>query len=424
MRNIPGDISTKLKEKRQTFDNNSDIRGSVWINRPTTPLTEDIFLEKQKLPISGNLTDVSIAVQHEAYGPDYTAAYVAYIQAGRAKIIRTEPRIKMELHQWTEIDFDEKADRVSIVYNGTMPRRGGYSEFEFITEDLWIFWSDSGILYGRDMTTGVTEELVRHPGLGDISAIRATHSASEDFGLIIFFLLDGEIWYKQYINGEWFDVIQGPSPGNANDWVEITASRTWDYRVILQVRESTGITFNAVTQFMGIGKYSEEHINIRDVDVKSTLTGIDNRYGYETEHISISDVSASSNVWSVLNPTVQHIENTPDELADWGRFLVVSTDVALKFSETKLEVNRFFLRDDRGVIFAPFDVVFSEDLLTMTFEFADFNNARGVCTFGYNPGTITSMADISVEYFDTTFTPANLIPSIIPVPEVEVIWNE
>ena len=138
MRTVSGGLSAKLSQEIQTKANKSAPSSSIWINRPTTPLTNDKFLEKQNV-FSSTPSDIAIAVCHPNFGGGNTKINIAYVLNGVAKVIYATPKVKMRDHIWLDTGFEMAAEYVAIAYDGTMPH-DARSNYEFITEDQpWIF---------------------------------------------------------------------------------------------------------------------------------------------------------------------------------------------------------------------------------------------------------------------------------------------
>ena len=131
MRSISNSILNKLNSRVQAGTNK--LSTSLWVGRPTTPLTEDRFLEKQNVFSSSNITAVDISVCHPQVMIGATYVYIAYVESGIAKVKRAKYREDMADHIWEDVDFQEEAIDVSICFDGTMPKSiSGY--VEFVTE--------------------------------------------------------------------------------------------------------------------------------------------------------------------------------------------------------------------------------------------------------------------------------------------------
>lgn len=428
MRSIPSDIASKLAMTKQTKANSADPSASIWIGRPTTPLTTDVFLEKQAVLTGASITDTSVAVCHPRQGAANTKINIGYIDDGIAKVSTAAVKTKMSNHIWIDSGFSENASAISVAYDGTMPKddRGNV---EFVTETQpWVFWVYNGAMYARKLGSSTTVTLAE-ANCTDVSAIRAMWSevGGFDFGLIVFFLLSGTIYYRQLIDGEWTDaeiVTFGPS-GVA--WTSIAAFRTWDYRVGVQGKTSTGDLYELFTQFMGIGKQTVEHIEISNIDAYGEAIKVTYRDTNEEAYIDAQNMSGSGVIqWglAVYGISAYNIEG---EDSNWGLKVVVVLDHPCNIDSVLGNGGAFILTDENSLNFYSSSVSVSSNGLELTITFGDFNSATGECSISYTPGTITSppiSPSVSMLSWAVAFTPTNLIPPAVDPPVPMEVWNE
>lgn len=437
MRTVPSYISERLNKNIQTRANKSAPSASLWVGRPTTAMVDDAFLERQTVVASANTTDVSIAVCHPRANSGNTRIDIAYISNGAARVLSAVHRHNMSAHIWRDAGFYEKATAVSIAYDGTMPK-STVGNVEFVTGQPWVFWVNDGALYGRILISapysqrsdGVTV-LLAEANCTDVSAIRAMWSSAGgfDFGLVVFFLLRGEIYYRQLIDGVWMDaekVSLGPSitlpdgtVGPGVIWSEIAAFRTWDYRIGVQAKATTGRIYELFTQFMGVGKQLTEHLAV-DVEPKANYVAIDYTDVKSEEHIE-AHVSASGHMTYGLSSVPVAAYNVDDGTGNYGTTIHVKLDHPV--TNVDGNVANFSLADSNGDSYICTDVGCSEDGLTLILTFMDFNQAEDTTlTVEYVPGTIMSPAT-AMESFSYAFAPENLEKVDIPLPEPVKVWN-
>lgn len=417
MRTIPAYISERLNKNIQTRANKSAPSASLWVGRPTTVMVDDTFLERQTV-ISANAKDVSIAVCHPKVNSGNTRIYMAYISDGVARVVSAAHKYKMSAHIWKDAGFSEEATAVSIAYDGTMPK-AIVGDVEFVTEQKpWVFWVNGGALYGQKL--GEETVLLSETNCADVSAIRAMWSSAGgfDFGLVVFFLLSGKLYYRQLIGGVWMDaelVSFGPNV----TWSEIAAFRTWDYRIGVQAKTTDGKIYEMFTQFMGVGKQLTEHLAV-DVEPKANYVAIDYTDVKTEEHIE-AHVSASGCVVYGLSSVPVSARNVDDGTGNYGTTIFVELDYPV--TNVDDSAANFFLADSNGNSYICTDVRGSEDGLTLILTFVDFNQADGTTlTLDYVPGTIMSPAT-AMESFSYTFSPENLEAVDIPAPEPVEAWN-
>jgi hypothetical protein len=247
-----------------------------------------------------------------------------------------------------------------------------------------------------------------------------------DFGLVVFFLLNGQLYYRQLINGEWMDAEVVSFGPDGVKWEALAAFRTWDYRVGVQLKSTDGEFYEMFTQFMGIGKQNAEHIEIGGVKATSNMVEVQYTNTRETEHVELSEVFAGApygGLYSLDMPTITSAHNVEDANGDWGTTVIVTFSNYLVADQVANNYLQFALVDSWGAAYYPNTAALGSDGKTVTLTFEDFNAAYDLCEIQYVPGTVYSMATVLVEATSFSFTPQNLNPPAIPQPEVVSIWN-
>ena len=429
MRNISTTLKSKIDARVQAGDN--ALSASLWVGRPTTPLTEDRFLEKQTILSSSNITKTSIAVCHPHLMRGATEVYIGYLESGIIKIAKAKYAEEMDKHRWnTDIGFSQEADDFCLCFDGTMPKApNGYVELK--TEQIpWVFWTLGGKLYAKKIDD--TEPVVlAEVNCTAVTAIRAMQSevGSFDFGIVLFFLLSGSLYYRQLINGEWTDAIPVSFGPDGAIWEDIVAFRTWDYRIGVQAKDTTGAIYELFTQFMGIGKQNAEHIELNHIQVAGSLTGVKYKDTADTEHIELAEISAGAlygGLYSTGLPSFITARNVPvdaeskegEVYQDWGKVVLAELDVHLEPASVVANAAQFTMTDSKGQTFvAAAAELISADGLTLKLTFADFNAASGDCILAYTPGTIATMYDLTAEAMSVVFVPENLVPPSAKPPQ-------
>ena len=422
MRIIPLDISNKLHSRIQTLANKCNPVLDARICRPETPLVNEVYLERQTVLEGVNATDVSVAVTHPSFGYNYanTKIFLAYISGGVLRVQTAAGKIRMQNHVWSDMGIEIPASACSIVLDGTMPKNTK-GEVEFITEpDPWLFWVYNSVLYGQKVNGGEPVVLAE-TNCTDVSAVRAMWSSSGgfDFGLVVFFLLSGQLYYRQLIDGEWMDAEVVSFGPDGVTWKEIAAFRTWDYRVGLQAKATDGGVYELFTQFMGVGKQLTEHLVV-SVDPKADNIVIDYTTVKNDEHIETRIIPGAKRIYAWSSVPVS-ATNVDDGTGNYGTVI----NVVLDYPVTRVDGNSasFLLTDGNGATYTCTNSTSSDDGMTLVLTFVDFNQAEGTTlTISYVPGTIMSPAT-ALEAFSFTFTPENLEAMDIPAPEPIEAWN-
>lgn len=430
MRTIPSSLDSKFKKLVQAESTKAAPAVDLWISRPVVPLVNDYFLEQQAIGNGNNVTALDIAVAHPRHRRQSTKIYIATVSNGVAKVVSSPFRQAMKTHVWTDSGFSERAEDVALAFDATM-KNDTRGRSEFVTDELpWVFWVNSGALYGQQL--GSNEVLtLAEANCTKCTAIRAAGSAlgGFDYGLCLFFLLGGEIYVRQRMNGEWMDA-EPVNFGPDVVWTDIAASRSWDYRIVLQAMASDGTVYELFTQYMGIGQRSVEHIEIKKLDVVGDLTEIRQRPAEADEHIEIAAIDAGApygGLYSTGQPVFRFARNIPVDAMDsdgaayqdWGKVVLVTSSVHLAFDSVAANANQFTLTDSKGKTFVAAKAELdAADALTIRLTFADINTANGACVLAYAPGTLTTMAGTVSGAASVEFTPENLkAPSVeAPVP--------
>ena len=427
MRSVPSYIEERLKKNIQTRANDSAPSARIWLGRPSNPLTNGDFLERETI-ISGSVTDASIAVCHPRTKHVGTNIFVAYVSDGVAKVVMAKNKTKIDYRAWLDMDFEEDATAVSIAFDGTMVKSYGH-EMEFVTEQTpWVFWANDGALYAQKL--GWETIILAEGNCTDVSAIRAAWSQANtfDFGLVVFFILNGTLYYRQLIRNEWTDaevVSFGPSGVR---WSGVSAFRTWDYRVGVQLKSTDGNVYELFTQFMGIGTRNAEHVEISNA--KKTTNKL-TKIGYHDrkfeEHVDIrsaNNITPYQGLYTLGVPSLLSVRNIDDGYGDWGKKVVLTFDKELNNDTVQASIGSFYFIDENEDYYFPISIKMDKTGRRATLEFVDFNNAQGVCTMCYDPGTVVTMLNETLSAQQGIFIPTGLVPNDIVLPEVVEILAE
>jgi hypothetical protein len=139
----------------------------------------------------------------------------------------------------------------------------------------------------------------------------------------------------------------------------------------------------------------------------------------ETIFGAISEVSALL-LWAVPYNAILSAENIPNESDDWGYYITLTFEHGI----TTPSPTDFSLTDENSALFQILAITHVEGN-TYTFETSDFNNAYGNISINFTGGGITKGEnEQDMDSFTFEFLPTNLVPTFIPVPEVEGVWNE
>lgn len=423
MRELSESLKKKLASRIQA--GSTRLNASLWVSRPRNPITEPVFLESQLLS-SARATKTSIAVCHPRIMRGATDIYVGYVESGEAKITKTSYNHRMSNHIWEPVEFSQWAEDISLCFDGTMPKDLS-GRVEFVTEDLpWVFWTLNGVLYAQKLHSTEEPTVLAEANCTAVSSVRSVWSEAGafDFGLIVFFILSGNLYYRQLINGEWTDgelVSAGPE---GVLWTDVSAFRTWDYRVGVQLVSRDGKLYELYTQYMGIGKQNSEHVEISDMRPSANLIEVHYTDSSVNEHVEISEITPDliyKGLYAVGVPSLVDVYNQPDESGDWGKQVVFVFDKELEANSVEESLGSFYFIDSQNRYFFPYKAEMDETGKLATLFFVDFNSVGGDCVAHYTPGTVVTMVDESLPAQERTFTPMNLVPNDTVFPEVAEI---
>ena len=432
MRTIPPSLAAKFKQPVQAGSTKSAPALDLWISRPVVPLVNDYFLEQQDIGSGANMTALDIAVCHPRHRRQSTRIYIATVENGRARVESSPFRQSMETHLWVDSGFDEAAEDVAIAFDAAT-KNDTRGRSEFVTEEQpWVFWVNEGALYGRELDSEETLTLAE-TNCTKCTAIRAAGSAlgGFDYGLCLFFLLNGDIYVRQYMDGEWMDA-EPVNFGPDVVWTDIAASRSWDYRIVLQAMAEDGTVYELFTQYMGVGQRSVEHIEIRNIEAHGELTVTAPIDTTTEEHIEIAKMDVGAlygGLYSLGQPVMRSAANIStavevdgEQVENYGLRIVVRFAAQLNPDSVAENLSTFVMRDSNGTAFAAASAE-SVNGLDWIFTLPDFNNAVGDCTVSYTPGTLYTMAGTVAEGTSVTFTPENLTPSAVEAPKILEVYN-
>jgi hypothetical protein len=433
MRLIPSVIRNRIEKLYQTRHENADPYMDVIIARPKTALQDEGFLERQLITTGTDISRTSIAVRRTNIFKDPDYVYIAYIDNGVGYIARAKTNITIKEIEWVALDTITESNPltdIDICFDGrTFITLRNFTQFQ-TEDDPWIFWVEGGKLWGAKLGEVPLTELVS-ANVEAISAVRGVYSelADQDQGLILFFIQAGNILYKQYINGEWGDAIVVPAGvlPEGKTWIDLSAFRTWDYRVGFQAKASDGTVVEVFTFNVGIARRNLERIEIRQVKADAELISLEFKQGYEEENIEITEVTGTGALLYSNPPVPIRVENIPMDdpyiygEEDWGRLLEVEFDIEV-FDLTS-NANNFKIIDGNYVEYTAQDIYYSVDNKTIILEFVNFNQAEGTdCILEYTQGTISQAIGVLLENFSFEFTPINLDPG--EPPAVLEVYNE
>ena len=437
MRTLPGTIQTRINKRAQTIAENANPHASVVVSRNIVPLTYWKFVNENVIDplgagVHGRYTDLDIAVAHPRFGRPDEDIWVAAIDCteegsstivpGRLRILQTRNKLHVgDAESWIENGFTVQADLCAIAFNSTVKKNVRGIQ-EYITEQYpWVFYVTDGELFGYQINSNMVPISLAAANVTDVTAVRGPSGeyGAWDCGLTVFFLMSGSLYYRQLINGVWYDAEQVTAGPSGVTYSKIDAFNTWDYRVGVQLLDTSGNLYMIYTFTEGIGVRGTEHVEV-SASAKMKLTGIEYSSTQETEHVA---VASSANVllryaWSVVPLSVENIEDANEK---WDTTIQILFDYPVH--SDGLTPSLFTLVDTEGYYYEcrGFTISDNGEGRLLTLAFASFNLAQhwqdNSLTLTYTKpasGGLMSPA-VQTDSFSETFAPVNLdVPSVLP----------
>lgn len=429
MRNVPKALQSKLNTNMQVPSENAQPRLDAWITRPRTQIIDANFLERQKIA-TGTITAADVAVRHMKFDQESDRVFVAYVTGGTAKVVSSAYAEVIDRHVWEDSGFSAPASDVAIAFDATV-KRDLLDRSEYLTKEMpWVFWIDGGALYAKLLGSDAEPTTLAESACTAVTAVRASYNeiSDFDFGLCVFFLAGGLLFYRQYIGGTWYDAVTVTKLPDGVTITDIAASRTWDYRIVLQFLTTDMYLYELYSQYGGIGTRNQEHIEISDIKAHGELTKIDYTDAKSgDEHIEIAEITAKGDLLYAYTATPVKAYNTgtDDGSGNYGYFVNVTFSHKLHDAVGK---NQFFtMTDTNGNVYGCIAVSEIYGGMGLRLEFLDFNVAAKAdsLTLTYTAPTSGGVMSpvVPLESFSITFVPEYLIAPDVPAPSITEVTN-
>lgn len=420
MRYDGGYLYRQINSNFQTHGENANPAAVVKVTRHKIPISYWDFVERSLITTESGITDISVATKHIAYDRGEQEVWVAYVQNGKLKVKSSRATEDITGFEWIDASIDNySASSCAIAFNSVV-HRTAHGKQEFLTEEYpWVFWVQDGSLKAWQIYSNSLPTEIAAANVTDVSVVRGPSAplGSWDLGLTAFFIMSGSLYYRQLINGEWYDAEQ-VTAGPTGTYVKIAAYRTWDYRVCVQALLSDNSLYNIFTYTEGIGVRSTEHIEV-SVSANVTLSGIEYYSTQETEHIEVGASAVVQLIYGLSCIPVS-VQNVEDEEENWGTTIEVIFDYPVH--SDGLTAAMFTLVDSSGnnYVCDSFNISGGGTGRKLTLTFDDFNLA-GLATnvtLSYTKpasGGLMSPA-VQTDSFSETFVPINLEPPQVDPP--------
>lgn len=318
------------------------------------------------------------------------------------------------------------ASAVAIVMDGTWVHDGIENKFKLQTEEYpYLFWVSNGNLYVQKWKDSENKRLLSQ-NVTKVSSIRGWKNntfITQDQGIVCAYIkTDGKVYYRNYCtqaNGS----VAWEKEREVTDFVgtatNVNLFITNDYRIGFVIEDNLNKTHILITDRNWAGMAiapskitAKPNINVGFIETTK-------HKGYFTERITSKPNIALNFLYASSFNEFTHIENIDDGTGNFG----IKVKIKTKYRIYNCLSSEFRLTDGNNISFnceGIENISPNEFVLT----FMDFNNAVGEVKLSYVRTSGTNEAGYAFDDFEGTFIPTGLVPTQIPVPEVEAIWNE
>jgi len=422
MRSLPSSLTAKVKQSLQTIGNNSQPKFKIAISRAKTTVSDANYWTVETIRTKAGLGDVSVAPRRYLRangGPD--RLYEIHVDNGQVHTAIREFPDKLKQGWQTQFELGA-GSAVSIAFNGYWKRHKKL--WRLITEDKpWISWVDgAGVLWSQrwdDETTKIQIDI----DVSKVKMIRAWKNVNipeNDQGVVVGYIkTDGTVWYRSYCQQANYSYIweharhitQFEEPANT-----LNLFITNDYRMGFTIQSTNDQMYWLITPRNWSGMALEKDVITVSAKATIDLQPVTYHNMFTDDYINVSATASATMLFGSTENSVVRVENIEVE-GDWGRYI----EVDIKHPWYTLP--HVVLTDMTNMTTIPIDYITLDGLIRVSndLEFginAVVGDIRIVFTNGQNE------AGIPYDPFEVTFTPQNLVPPMIPIPEVLEVWNE
>jgi hypothetical protein len=422
----------------QTIYNNADPRMEVVVARARAEVVDYTYWTVETIRETSGLGDISVAPRRfRPYGPP-NRIYEIHVHNGEVKTaIREYPdRLK---DGWKGQFSLGAGSSVAIAFDGRWERLRKL--WRLITDEKpWLFWVDGNNVLWRQHWDDVATKTQLDTGVARVRAIRAWKNVNlpdKDQGIVVGYIkTDGTVWYRNYCRQADYSYVW-ESPKQLTDFtgtaVNLNLFLSNDYRMGFVVEDSTHQVHWFVTPRNWGGMALEQDIIAVTAKAEVAFTEVTYHKAFEEEIITVSANAEVAFLFGATDNTIIGLENLPmtrfneegEEYQDWGFIVRVTLDyfavniptITLVDTEYNSQIPVSHVEEVIGSGGFQFDVyvddVAAEFGLNTVQQTVQVTVSGAVNEAGYTHDTMVE-----------EFTPVNLVFPDLPLPEVEVIWNE
>jgi len=439
VRSIPQSILNKINKQNQTLYENANPKMEVTVARAKTTVMDSTYWTVETIREKAGLGDVSLAPRRFTVRGRPNRIYEIHVDNGVVgTAIREYPdRLKDGWQNQFELGTGSK---VGIAFNGHWER---YRKLWRLVsgEKPHIVWVDGDNKLQTQHWDNVATKQELATNVVYVRALRGWKNVNfvdKDQGIVAGYIkTDGTVWYRNYCSQ-----LDGTSTWDnerqLSQFTETAVSLnlfiTNDYRMGFIIEDSLGKIFWYITTRNWAGMaIAPETLSVAPIEVSATLIDIEYPQMYAPdEYIAVAPFEITTallfartdnQVLESMNIPTTKINDLLGEYQDWGWAIEVKVENPIP----ELLLSKIVATDiDKGTPIAMSSIAKVDDF-TFRLNISDIvesgiNNIYG--NIRINISGVLNPAGYTYEDMEKIFTPINLVPTFIPLPEVEVIYNE
>lgn len=414
------------------------IVGKVQYVEGSSVVVDDGFFKFETIRSRKGLGDQAvIARRNKPYGiPD--RLYNIYVDN---KVIKTATREYYSGQQAEWLDNFEvgQGTSVAIAFDGKWELHK--NRYGLVTKgNPYLFWVDlDGGLYKQIWNDISTKEQLAE-NVVKVKSVRGWKNINftdRDDGLIVGYIKDnGGVYYRNYSEGasgiySWS--VEEKVYEFAGVAVNMNLFITNDYRTGFIIEDNLGKVHWLITERNWAGMALAPHtVSVSPVEIKVEVIDIEYPKGYEVENISVSPVEIKAELLfartdnglvSISNIAMTRLDENLEEYEDWGfkiRFRLNYETMTMPVA-TLTDATTLSTLPIKGIteIEQGYEYEISIDDTLLEFGINNVENDITIKIIGAR-----NEAGDDYDTIEENFTPINLVPGDIPLPEIEVIFNE
>ena len=430
MRNVDPVLLSKLQSQHQTKANDAQPKMSVAVARARNTVMDSSYWVAETIRTGANLGDVSLAPRRQKVTGPPNRIYEIHVIGGVVGTAIREYPDKFK-DGWQNQFTLGTGSKVAIAFDGEWHR---YRKlWRLVThEKPWLFWVDGDSKLWAQLWDDVSTKQELATGVTYVRAIRAWKNlnlADKDQGIVVGYIKsDGKVYYRNYcqlldLTYTW--EIERELTEFTGTASSLNLFITNDYRMGFIVADSLDDIYWYITDRDWAGMaIAADTISVAPAELTVDLIPIEYIIPHiEDEYITVAPAELITTLLYADTDNAFTAINAPNIDDDWGWIIDLTFDHPIP-TLSLVEVVVTNVGNSTTITMASTEKVSDEIYRLHVSDIVEsgINNVSGdikvAVTGAINPAGYTY---ITMEH---TFTPVNLVPTFIPLPEVEVIYNE